>query len=300
LLETGIIKVADLYIREETHRAYLADGNSCYPLDQKSIVQNAGILLESGNVHPSNNDYKNQNISGAQIIFLELSFDPIARIKRGKFYQKAPEGQPATLYKNPKDDILSTIDIGWPRSTRAYKYQSCSLSNTILFKTTFVEFANQSFSTRWRILSVDATIGNDEVYVLHEVNSIGATPALDKKKIPQNYYGEIKNGYDNLLNELNSLPKSVVDLCRHVTVSILSSITKNPNGDSRLDLGDLIKLVNKDFKVIKSCAEVINRFHPRGKPNEQENHDLSEPTRLDSDFAVQCVFQIIRELKWEK
>lgn len=37
-------------------------------------------------------------IRDTKLIFLEFSFDPINRIKRGKFYKMADEGQPANIY----------------------------------------------------------------------------------------------------------------------------------------------------------------------------------------------------------
>lgn len=79
---------------------------------------------------------------------------------------------------------------------------------------------------------------------------------------------------------------------------MLSAIIGNIAKEDRIDLGKLIAKVDDKFRVIKSSAEIINRFHPRRKPNEKEKLELTELTRVESDFAVQCVFQIIREMKW--
>lgn len=240
-----------------------------------------------------------QSLMDTTLVFFELSFDPIARIKRGKFYRLADEGQPATIYPSSVGGVFQIASTSSQYSTQAYKFISYDLTRNFSPKDSFVIFGNSRFETRWRILSIDASITNEEVYVLQEVNSIGAIPSLNKNTIPERYFIEIEREYSSLLAELNSSPESVVDHCRDIATSLLSAVIGTVEKEDRTDLGKLISKVDDKLRVVKSSADIINRFHPRRKPNEKEKLELSELSRIESDFAIQCVFQIIREMRWD-
>jgi hypothetical protein len=234
-----------------------------------------------------------------QLIFLELTFDPITRIKRGKFYKLADEGQPASIYPSTTGGIFQVNSSSPQYSVQAYKFFSYELTRNFNLKDSFIIFGNSRFETRWRILSVDASVTNEEIYVIQEVNSIGAIPSLNKNVIPDRFFTEIEKEYTSLLSELNSSPESVIDHCRDLATSLLSAVLGTCDKESRADLGKLIPKVDEKLRVVKSSADIINRFHPRRKPNEIEKLELPTLSRIESDFAVQCVFQIIRELKWD-
>lgn len=234
----------------------------------------------------------------AKLVFLELSFDPIARIKRGKFYVLADEGQPATIYPSSIVGVYQVGSTSSQNSTQAYKFVSYDFTRHFSPRDSFVIFGNSRFETRWRVLTVDAVVTNEEVCVLQEVNSMGAIPSLNENAIPYRFFSEIEREYESLLAELNSSPESVIDHCRDVTTSLLSAAVGTVEKEDRIDLGKLISKVDDRLRVVKSSAEIINRFHPRRKPNEKEKLELTELSRVESDFAVQCVFQIIREMKW--
>jgi hypothetical protein len=239
-------------------------------------------------------------IGDTKLIFFELSFDPISRIKRGKFYKMADEGQPANIYPSSMGGIYQVGSSSSQSSVQAYKFVSYDLTRDFNARDTFVVFGNSRFETRWRILSIDSSITNEEVCVLQEVHSIGSIPSLNKNVIPDQFLSEIDKEYTSLLAELNSSPESVVDHCRDVATSLLSAVVGIVEKENRIDLGKLISKVDDKLRVIKSSAEIINRLHPRRKPNEREKLELNELSRVESDFTVQCVFQIIRELKWHQ
>ena len=232
-----------------------------------------------------------------KLVFLEISFDPISKVKRGKFYKLDDTSQPSSLYPSSKSGVFQFSSVLAQYSVQAYKFVSYDLTRKFDSKDTFIIFGNARFETRWRILSIDASVTNEEILVLQEVNSIGSIPSLNKNVIPERYFLEIQKEYDALLSELNSSPESVIDHCRDVATSLLSAKV-NISKNQRIDLGNLIKKLDDNLKIIKSSAEIINRLHPRRKPNEKDKRSFNDLTRLDSDFSIQCVFQIIRELKW--
>lgn len=291
----------ELYILHSSGKGLLRDGLYCYPCDSRILIQGAFILGSNGNCFPTSHNSRpvlSHTMGDTKLVFLELSFDPINRIKRGKFYKLAEEGQPATIYPSSMGGVYQVGSTSSQHSIQAYKFVSYDLTRGFNPRDTFIIFGNSRFETRWRVLSIDSSVTNEEVCVLQEVNSIGSIPTLNKNVIPDRFFLEIDKEYTSLLAELNSSPESVIDHCRDVATSLLSAVVGTVKKEDRIDLGKLILSIDDKYRVVKSSAEIINRLHPRRKPNEREKLELSELTRVESDFSVQCVFQIIRELKW--
>lgn len=290
-----------MYILSHSNKALLRDGNYCYPCEGNVLIQVAAILGSDGDSFPKNFGPKTSLphfVFDAKLVFLETSFDPISRIKRGKFYELSPDGQPEPLYPSTFGGVYEIHARNPQSSTTAYKFKSYDFTRAFNPRDAFIIFGNSRFETRWRILSIDASITNEEVCVLQEVNSIGAIPSLNINVIPSDHFAEIDKEFTALISELNAAPETVIDHCRDVATSLLSAIIGIDEKQNRIDLGKLILKLDENLKLIKSSAEIINRLHPRRKPNEQEKHGLPELTRNESDYAVQSVFQIIREMKW--
>lgn len=293
------VLMKEIYILQGTERGYYRENNYCYPFEKQMVIQNASIF-DDENSWPKGRKNLPTFVQDSKLIFIELSFDPISRIKRGMFYELSSGGQPCSIYPYSGMGGVYQISASNPQSSvQAYKFQSYDPTKNFNIRKTFILFGNSRFKTRWKVLSVDAIVTNEEVYVLQEINSIGAIPTLNTQAIPSDFTSEISHEYEALLRELNSSPESVIDHCRDVATSLLSAMLDTPR-HQRVDLGDLLKKVDRNLKIVKSSAEIINCLHPRRKPNERDKLSLNDLTRADSDFAVQCVFQIIRELRWNQ
>jgi hypothetical protein len=285
----GVI-MGRLHVIDSNLRVYIWDANRGYRVDKNVIFQ--FVLI---------NDYKKSipiYPSEADLIFLETSFDPIARIKRGKLYQKNTQGGTPKMvsFSGYESDTLTSFKSDLSQ-VQAHEYESYLITEKHDLKNTFLYFGNRNIKMKWKILSVDPIIGHEEVCVLQEVNSVGAIPSLNKTAIPLDYFGEVESQYSSLLAELHTSPESVIDHCRDVVTSLLSAKLELKKED-RPDLDKLIQRIDENLKIIKSSAEIVNRFHSRRKPNQKDRLSLPELSNSDSDFAVQAVFQIIKELKW--
>lgn len=290
----------ELYLIQGSGKGYLRDGRYCYSLEGNVLIQGAYIVGEDGATSPKViEENVPDNLAELQLVFLELSVDPISRVKRGKLYEMTPEAQPSVLYPSSIGGVFQ-IHPSAESSVQAFRYRPYSLTGVFNPASSFLIFGNSRFLTRWRLLSIDYAVTQEEIYTIQEVNSIGAIPTLNKSKIPQKYYGEIEREYNSLLSELNSSPESVVDHCRDVATSLLSAIVDSAKAN-REDLGVLIgKLDEKKFTITRNAASIIGRLHPRRKPNEIDKLSLKKLSRYDSDFAVSCIFQIIRENDWQQ
>lgn len=287
--------MSELYVRESNHRGYILDGEFFHPINENYIIQKA--LIEAGEKVIPRDFNKNSNSTfDAKLVFVEYSFDPIGRIKRGKFYRMA-ESSPERWLTKVNHELFQQHN-GGPLNAKVYEYTSYSVTADINdVRDAAIYFVNPRIKSKWKFLAVEPLVGYEEICVLQEVFGLGVTPYLNKSAIPADYVKEIENQYSSLLAELHASPESIVDHCRDVATSLLSG-NLNLSKDKRGDLGDLIKNTPDNLKIVKSCAEVINRFHVRRKPNEQDKLNLPALTKADAEYAVQSIFQIIKELKW--
>lgn len=290
----------ELFIHANTNQGYLKNGLYCEPLKNKALIQGA-ILLGEQKSFPANQKKISHLIKEIDLVFIQLSSDPISRIKRGTLYSKIQDiGQPTSIYYDEWEDVFATGAFSNAcQAVQAYKFTSYDLTRNFSPKNTFILFGNDRFETRWRILSIDVSVSNEEIYTIQEVNSIGAIPSLNKNIIPINFFSEIDKEYNSLLEELSASPESVIDHCRDLATSLLTAFIGDVKKEERLDLGQLISKIDPNCIIIVSSAKIINRLHPRRKPNELDKYSLSELTRAESDFSIQCIFQIIREMKWD-
>jgi hypothetical protein len=291
----------EIYILGSSGQCLVRDGIYCHPLKREVIIQNSYLIDDQGESWPKEIKSLPNSILESRLVFIENDFDPIARIKRGKLYSFDNEiSQPVNIYPYQAFSGIFQIQATSAQlSVQAYKFNSYHLTKYFNPRKTFFIFGNSRFETRWRILTIDSSVTNEEVYLLQEVNSIGAIPSLDKNNIPTLSYQELEKEYNSLLAELNSSPESVIDHCRDMATSLLTAISGKTDKQERIDLGKLISSIDEKYKLIKSSAEIINRLHPRRKPNEIERLGLNNLTRAEADFAIQCIFQIIREMKWD-
>lgn len=239
-----------------------------------------------------------QIFSTHDLLFLEMDIDPIRNLKIGKFFKKASTGQPVYVNKAKVDEIDMHMRQATPKLENAFLYESHFLSRVINVKNDFIFLNLENLKTKWRITSIDYIHTREEVFVLKGVNNSLYLPSLNEIKIPNKYFDEISNLYSKLLDDLGSTPDSVVDHCRGLATSLLSALLLLDE-NKREDLEKLIGATSDKFPnriIVKNCAAIINRLHPRRKPNEIDKLKLRILDYDDSEFAVSCISMMIREL----
>ena len=286
-------------------RFYSKQDMTAYQLNADIIVQNA-LIEGDGKSFPLQGLIEGSD--NARLVFQEITFNPVTRVKRGKFYEVETSNGQQAWYCNAFDTkTLSRKDNGHTVYVNIFRPYRPSRNNDL--KKTFIYFGTKELKSKWKILSVDYDMANEEILVIQEINGLGTIPSLDETKIDPRYYAEISQHYSRLFNEINSAPETVIDICRAVATSLLSAKLALVDSD-RDDLGVILRKLTevkdatdgatqKKYFIARSCAEIINRLHPRGKPNEVVKHDLRMPLFADADFAVQALFQIIREFEFD-
>ncbi len=157
----------------------------------------------------------------------------------------------------------------------------------------------------WRIVSVDRISTGEFLVTLKSRNTFGVIPEIDEEKIPEKYRKEIMPELDRFIDVANrETPASIVDAARNTAIILIRNFTYISNNEPEIftmDLGKLIKTLKDTKKELSSlAAEIINRLHPRNKPNERKRLKLRPVTEEDSELAVCLIGTLIQEFGWAK
>jgi len=103
---------------------------------------------------------------------------------------------------------------------------------------------------------------------------------------------------------------SLVDLCRAAATVVLAhwleSTGDAPDKVHYLDLGALLKAFEKQQgntdtnspSAAGSAIRLLQRFHSRGKPNEQKRYNTRPPTEEDAQLVLGALGFLLREVGW--
>ncbi len=234
-------------------------------------------------------------------IFVEDYFDPITRIKRGRFFDNPYEFDWYLQDNSRKDLPLAACRDGAAQTERLITYQRSPL-NELRNASTYpdVVLGKEPFITIWKIVSIENSAFDVPIVTLKSHRSLGELPHLVSGKVPKDVHSSLINALEKLESSVNRLgPTDVVDRCRDVLSIVFGSLCD----DRTKDLGKAISsYVNSEFKgqdnMIAWSARIVNRLHPRGKPNEQYKQGFREPSEQDAQLAVKSVWLVLIELGW--
>lgn len=125
------------------------------------------------------------------LVFREDFFDPIARIRRGRFYQSGDQ-QPVNwqVYSHPAmvESASPSFDGRHPKSLHTYNRTSISAHlRKIENGQSVFEIGFENASTFWTIVSIESAITGEELVTLRSSRSFGILPSVDWSAIPANY-----------------------------------------------------------------------------------------------------------------
>jgi hypothetical protein len=258
------------------------------------------------------------------ILFREDFFDPVTRIRRGRFYRR--EGEPKNWEVSPHPALnLGALNV-YPPAIEGFK-QQLNASTGLLRKNDLLTF--QSFSlwqdfpdiqqhqavvvlgtrqspTFWRVLHIETISTGEELVTLKARASFGALPELNTDKIPKSDRGKVIDTVEKLIDNVHRAgPEAVVDDAREAVFAILLARLRQEEGCEVLpdDLANCIGKFEehqklKNLVIVINAAYIVNRLHPRRKVVEQERRQLPVIREKDAELAVLCVGVILRDLDW--
>jgi len=237
-------------------------------------------------------------------LFREDSYDPSARIRRGRFYIASGQ-QPAEWYVQ-----VHPASPGESREAgregvikkRLDTYYGSPLQNLIPKDQAgqpLVILGFQNRFTIWTIINVEAISTGEDLVTLKARTSLGILPQIDETKILKKYRAAVLEALDHFTDEARrSAPVSVIDRARDAVSQMLLAKYKATPDDAK-DLGPLTKRLQDDGLVIaESASKIIARLHARAKPVEKTKRKMRPIREQDAELAIQCVGTVLCEFGW--
>jgi hypothetical protein len=262
------------------------------PANIVSITENPGEHAPSG------------TLSECKYIFREDSYDPITRIRRGRFYNFigtqvwhiAPH--PSSRYEK------STTET--PPTKHLLTFTKTSVWSQFLRQNEtrpLVIFGSKDRFTLWRILSIETNISGEEIVILRGRHSFGALPDIDRNTIPADRREKVLDCLHKLQEEIfRASAASVVDRARDAAAAILRAhLGDGLDLKVDADLGALLRSIRDGggLQNVVNAGDIVRILHSRAKPSVQEKiPDIRQAHEQDAEFAVQCIGSILCDLGW--
>ncbi|MCM2289534.1 MAG: hypothetical protein NDI67_10940 [Sulfuritalea sp.] len=242
----------------------------------------------------------------AKLVFREDSFDPVTRIRRGRFYVNRGS-QPIRWHVHPHSFLpsqalqelqLITFDR-WRAAKELSQGQGYSL----------IALGISDAYTQWRVVDVERVSTGDDLVTLRARTSLGLLPEFSEGVIPEHGRQHIVSLVEKASQAAyRAGPESVIDRCRDASQACiglwLAERIENENVRT-LDLSPLLDRVEKELPpnalplVLLSTGRIIARLHAR-KPNEQLKKDLRENVEGDAEAALANLGLLLREIGWTR
>jgi hypothetical protein len=287
-----------------TGLAYEGISNYGHGIFPAPIVLRATIIKEEA-------DWNRLPTSGsmrdAKLVFREDYFDPVTRIRRGRFYEwQAGKPQPDDWWVQGHP-ILSE-ETG-PRNTQGLfkkslvsftPLQNLGADFDVPVRPLVVLGARPSI-TVWSVVAVERSGHDEDLFTLRSRGNLGFLPDLVLEAIPVSARKRVSEAISKAADAAHRQSGiTVVDLCRDATTLALAEYLVSQGAPQTLlekDLADVIKAL-PDARLRASAAEVVRLLHPRGKSNEMHKHGTRAVTESDGRFALEALGFLLRDLGW--
>jgi hypothetical protein len=243
------------------------------------------------------------------VVFREDSFDPVTRIRRGRFYHD--RGNPSNtlsasrVCNYPYGNLLG---ISCDVFDTSEWYLAISQQNiTVQRRGEQIILGQGEFKTIWRVIDVEKISSGDLFWTLKSISTMGALPIL-KKDLPDKSGNNITpaqvlrvhSAIDNFVDALNvQQPTPIVDVARE-TARIFLATWIGHDAHAK-DLGDVVRKIqsanNEDTGVILA-GKLLGRFHSRTKTSEQERRQTRPVVDDDAGLSIRLIGFLLREIGW--
>jgi hypothetical protein len=250
------------------------------------------------------------DIFSVPLIFREDAFDPVTRIRRGRFYERNTSqpvnwlvySHPALASERKYADFHGTI------SKNLVTFHACPVSTRHfdqLEGQPLVVIGNESRVTIWTVVSTEITLSREEIVLLRQRTTFGALPEISWDKVPEQGREQVRNTIRILSAEIFSAgPESVIDRARDAGSAILAAyLVERKLATGKEDLGGLVSILAEQPRsdrpnICLNGGDILAILHPRAKPSEQAKRPLRAVREQDAELAVQLVGTMLCDLGW--
>jgi hypothetical protein len=243
-------------------------------------------------------------------LFREDSFDPTARIRRGRMYRRDnTQFQNRNVYAHParQSEMRDKHRAATVLSKPLIIFHPHHLSAIVMRPLSDVRIilGTEQANSVWTIVDVERIHTNEELLTLRAIRSLGVLPNIKVDLLQQSDIGKIVQSLEILSFEIHkSAPESVIDRARDViSVAISSYLETKDLSVIGQDLGELIRGlnslgVNDRRRIVSSAAEIVRLLHARSKPSEQEKRPTRRIMEQDAELAIACVGVTLCDFGW--
>ncbi len=239
--------------------------------------------------------------------FREDFFDPVSRVRRGRFYQWEGRTSDWQVLPSGNISIAGTHSISQliGVSMRGYRQYRPSMANKD--KLDLVVLGSAAAFSIWSVVGIETISTGDELVTLRARQSLGALPDVHWDKVPADHRHKVREEIGKLADDYRrAVPESVVDRAREAAAAILSAYLQSKGDDSAngKDLAELVKKLTgqagpNEQRIVACAAEIPQRLHSRCKNSEREKRDNLRPIReQDAEMVVQCIGVMLCDLRW--
>jgi hypothetical protein len=168
------------------------------------------------------------------VIFREDAFDPVARIRRGRFYlsnaSSVSTWQVSPHPAAPEDDRrVNRIGLLSLELVAFQPYRISEVLKTVKDGHPLIVLGDRVNFTPWTVVSLELSVSSEEIVTLRSRATLGALPDLLLEKIPAAGIEKLRSAIGTLSEDLHRAgPESVVDRCRNAIAWILSIYLQSP------------------------------------------------------------------------
>lgn len=281
-------------------------GHAVWPSPVVSIATIIGQPGDWSNI-PADGDLRR-----AKMVFREDSFDPVTRVRRGRFYiglDMSPQPwhvQPHPAYVNEE---INRRDLNGNIVKRLCGFQIWHVDRETRssFSKIVVALGIADARTLWNILGIERISTGEDLVTIRSRSSLGTLPELHTEIVPE-------EGRDIVVERLDKVadaayragPESIIDRCRDATQAMLGTWLADKLDNAKLrteDVGELVRKMQADESmrvnaVVINAASIVARLHARAKPNEQVRRGCRPMTEADAECSLALVGMLMRELGW--
>ena len=251
-----------------------------------------------------------RDVLSVPLVFREDAFDPVSRIRRGRFYEKNPS-QPIPWHVYPHPDFRGEerqANRQGVVSKDLATFHSCSVSQkhfSIIEGQPLVILGYAEQFTIWSVVGSEMSLTGEEIVALRSRASFGALPEPQWEEVPEQGRAQVKRTLEILAEDIyRAGPESVIDRARDAASAILSAYVVDKGlADVTKDLGKLVGVLGqlpRDDRpnICANGGDIIAILHPRAKPSEQAQRPLRPIREQDAELAVQLVGTMLCDLGW--
>lgn len=273
-------------------------GHAVWP---SPVVTSAKIVAESeGRLQAEDR----KDFVAGSMVFREDSFDPVTRIRRGRFYRadglqpsewhvQVHPAIPNEAFRAEKGIIKKSL-YTLHGHTIWHQFTKCQKQPLVLL-------GLEDRFTIWNIIDIESISTGEDLATLKSCSSLGILPDVKGSKIPESSRKTVMESLDIFIDEVHrAAPASVIDRARDSASQVLLAYFSLEGEDAK-DLGALTKDLENEGRpkmIAVAATKIIARLHARAKPVEKARHSLREVCQQDAELAVQCLGVILCELGW--